>query len=104
MGARAVPFTATGDPFAPKDDGTGAAINASDQLHTNSGFTTDDEITGFAFSGFTSVSIFDGTDATGTLVAFSSAPGTTSWNESIRLTKGVWIVVAGAGKGSIWVG
>lgn len=106
MGARAIPFTATGDPFgtSPADDGSGEAIAASDQIQTQSGFETDDELVGFAFKGFTSVEIHDGTDATGTLVAFASGPGTFSWNESIRFSKGVWIVVAGTGSGSIWIG
>lgn len=82
MAMRTRPFTA------------GGQIIAADEA---------DSIKGVVFTGFTAVTVYDGTDATGNVVLAATAPGTYSYNEAVFCEKGVFVVVAGSGKGSILV-
>lgn len=60
-------------------------------------------VVGFAFKGFTSVTLYNGVDNTGDVVAVASAPGTFSWNYEVNCQKGLYVEVAGAGSGTVWL-
>lgn len=62
------------------------------------------EISGLAYKGFTSVTVYNGTDNTGTVVfAGGAAPQTILANGPIRCEAGVYIEAAGTGSGSVHV-
>lgn len=62
------------------------------------------EIVGLSYKGFTSVNVYDGTDNTGALVlAAGAAPQTVSLNTPVICEKGVYVEIAGTGKGSIYI-
>lgn len=82
MAMRTRPFTA------------GGLILAADEANA---------VKGLVFTGFTAVTIYDGTSAAGNLVLAATAPGTYSYNEGVTCEAGVFVVVAGTGKGSILV-
>lgn len=82
MAMRTRPFTATGQ------------VIAADEA---------DAVKGLVFTGFTAVTVYDGVDATGNVVLAATAPGSYSYNEGVFCEKGVYVVVAGVGKGSILV-
>lgn len=84
MARRAIPFTGSG------------ALELPDQ---------DNTLVGAAFIGFTSVEIYDGQDDTGVLVAASVVSGgdTIHLSEPVRLEAGIYVKVAGTGKGSIHI-
>jgi len=99
--ARTIAFTGSGALTA--DGSIGEPIASPGEPDTGSGTTSDEELMGFAFKGFTSVTVYDGTDASGKVVAYGPGPGTFSWNEPIRFDVGVYVGTAGAGSGSLWV-
>lgn len=52
-------------------------------------------------SGVTSIDVYNGSDATGTLVARVTA--TTSFAVPVACPNGVYVVLTGTGKASLWV-
>ena len=58
---------------------------------------------GLSFRGFTSVSVYNGTDNTGELVIFAPAPGTYSLSYELYCEHGCYVEVAGTGKGTLWL-
>lgn len=60
-------------------------------------------IVGFNNSGFTSVKLHDGRDASGPVVLSTSASGPVSLNYEIRFVNGCYVEVAGTGTVSVWV-
>jgi hypothetical protein len=61
------------------------------------------DFVGIAFTGFTSVTAYHGTDATGDVVGYFSAPGTYGFNYELDLEKGLYLDTAGTGKGTVWL-
>ena len=82
MALRTRPFTASGQ------------VVAADEA---------DSVSGLSFIGFTAVTVYDGTDATGNVVIAATAPGTVSLNEAVFCEKGVYVAVTGTGHGSVLV-
>lgn len=61
-----------------------------------------DAIMGVVYTGFTAVTVYDGVDNTGNvLLAGGAGPQSILSNFPIDARRGVYVVVAGAGKGSI---
>ncbi|HET6914987.1 MAG TPA: hypothetical protein VFH56_02745 [Acidimicrobiales bacterium] len=58
---------------------------------------------GFAFTGFTLVTLYNGTDNTGDVVAVASAAGVYAWNYEVNCQKGLYVEVTGTGKGTVWL-
>jgi hypothetical protein len=85
----------TGTDFQPAYmDNTGGLIDVPAQAQ---------RAVGFAFTGFTTVTLFNGTDNTGDVVAVGTAPGTYSWNYEVNFNKGLYVEVAGTGTGTVWL-
>lgn len=83
MGARAKPFTASG------------ILQTPDQA---------DDVWGVAYTGFTSVTVYDGQDATGkVIIAGGAGPATIVLNYQATTEAGIYVAVAGTGKGSLLV-
>lgn len=75
---------------------------------TSSGLLLDadqaDEVIGVVYTGFDSVTVFDGTDNTGKVVlAGGTGPQSILANEAIECEAGVYVEVAGTGQGSLLV-
>lgn len=81
MALRAIPFTVS------------AKIADADQAVTISGLT--------AGAGITSVIVHNSVDNTGDVVLYATGPGTISLNTPIRCDKGIYVEVAGSGKGTV---
>lgn len=65
--------------------------------------TDSSDVVGISFSGFTSVSLYNGTSAAADLAVYCPAPGNYSFSYELDLEKGLFLVVAGSGKGTIWL-
>lgn len=65
---------------------------------------TADAVMGVAYTGFTAVTVYNGSDNTGDVVfAGGAGPMTILANSPIRCQKGVYVEAAGTGVGSILV-
>lgn len=64
---------------------------------------TQEQIVGLSFSGFTSVTIHNGHDTTGDVVAFCNGQGVYSWNYELLCENGLYVECAGNGKGTVWL-
>lgn len=62
-----------------------------------------DEVSGVVVKGFTSVTVHNGADATGTIVLHAPGPGTYSLNTPVECNQGVYVECGGAGSGSVLV-
>jgi hypothetical protein len=80
MRANAVPFTASGE----------VEVGNSD-------------VVGLAFTGFSSVVVYDGTDTTGHVIIVGTAPGTYGLNYELLCSTGIYIQATGTGVGTVWV-
>lgn len=60
-------------------------------------------ILGLTSSGFTSVKIYDGTDNTGPLLLNAVTNQTITLNHEVWAQTGVFVEVAGSGKGTVWL-
>lgn len=58
---------------------------------------------GFAYTGFTKVVFYNGTDNTGDVVAVGGAAGLYSWNYELNCQKGLYVEVTGSGSGTVWL-
>ena len=64
---------------------------------------TEEQPVGVSFEGFTSVKLHNGSDATGDLVAYCTAPGIFAWNYELYCERGLYVEVAGTGNGTVWL-
>lgn len=63
-----------------------------------------DVVWGIAYTGFTSVVVYDGHDATGKIVAAGAAgPATIMLNFPVDCENGIYVATAGTGSGSVFV-
>lgn len=93
-------FTATIDSPEPFNSPFQPAYMSSDQVVTPA---QSQRIVGFAFKGFSAVTVYNGVDNTGDPVAVASSAGTYSWNYEVNCNKGLYIEVTGTGSGTVWL-
>lgn len=60
-------------------------------------------VVGFAYTGFTAVVLYNGSDNTGDVLAVGGAAGTYSFSYELNANKGLYIGVTGTGKGTVWL-
>lgn len=60
-----------------------------------------DTVSGVVVVGFTSVTVHNGTDATGDPVLVANGPGSVFSPQPIHCDKGIYVETAGAGSGSV---
>jgi hypothetical protein len=60
-------------------------------------------IAGFAYTGFTKVVAYNGTDNTGDVVFVGGAAGTYSFSYEVQCSKGLYVEVTGTGSGTVWL-
>lgn len=82
------------------------AFTSSGQLKMDDGTTViegDQLLCGLTVDGFTSVKVYSGTDATGDLLLVATASGVTTLDHELYARGGVYVAVAGTGKGTVWL-
>lgn len=60
-------------------------------------------VVGFAYTGFTAVKAYNGTDNTGDVVFVGGAAGTYSFSYEVNCQKGLYVEVTGTGSGTVWL-
>lgn len=60
-------------------------------------------VVGFAYTGFTAVVLYNGSDATGDVLAVGGGAGTYSLSYEVYANRGLYIAVTGTGKGTVWL-
>ena len=60
-------------------------------------------VLGLSSTGFTSVKVYDGTDNTGALLLSAVANQTITLQHELLASTGVYVEVAGTGKGTVWL-
>ena len=108
MKVRAVPFTAGGQigavgftaeaPVVIENNDQGAGWGKEIVVPAEP-----QQLVGLAYTGFTEVVLYNGTDDTGVVVSVTGAAGTYSFNYEVDCTNGLFAVVTGTGSGSIWL-
>lgn len=64
---------------------------------------TAEQPVGLSFRGFTTVTLYNGQDNTGDVVAVCSGPGVYQWAHELYCENGLYVEVLGTGKGTVWL-
>jgi hypothetical protein len=60
-------------------------------------------VVGFAYTGFTQVVLYNGSDNTGDVLAVGGGAGTYSFSYEVNANRGLYVGVTGTGAGTVWL-